>query len=372
MLMFLSLAFLIYGGLHYYALSKVWQAFPHSVAMASGLVLWGIAMTFAPLLIWFVVKQGWHGAAAALSWVAYCWMGFVFLFCCIGLVLDMGGLGAGLAGFAWRLKGMTALLAIGLPALALAGYAFFEARQIRVVHLHFTSPKLASQRLTIAQISDLHLGLMLGDSFLDRVVAILRQEKPDMIVATGDILDGQEDNLAGLAPRFRQLAPPDGMYAVLGNHESFAGLDTSLGFLDAAGFTVLRGESRQAGGIMLAGVDDPALGQQRRDMLAATRRALAAARQHAFVVLLKHQPVVDDAVPFDLQLSGHAHGGQIFPFGIFTRLVYGVRAGRYEYDGGRTLYINRGAGTWGPPMRLLAPPEITLITLERGNGPQAP
>ncbi len=370
MLIFLSLIFLIYGGLHYYALGKVWHAFPHTPALGAGLVLWGVLMTLAPLLIWFMVKQGWHGAAVALSWLAYCWMGFLFLFCCIALALDLGGMLAGLLGWSGRLTGMAALLAICLPALALAGYAFFEAGQIRVERLHISTPKLASGQLTIAQISDLHLGLMLGDGFVDRVAAVLREAKPDMIVATGDVIDGQGDNLAGLAPRLRQLGPPDGMYAILGNHESFAGVDMSTRFLEDAGFTVLRGEIRQAGGITLAGVDDPTLGKQAHAMTAEARHALAGLRERSFIVLLKHQPVVDDAIPFDLQLSGHAHGGQVFPFGMFTLMAYGVRAGMYRYDGGRQMYVSRGAGTWGPPMRLFAPPEITLITIRSGV-PQA-
>ena len=369
MLIFLGLIFLIYGGLHYYALSRAWQALPHSMVLAAGLVAWGVFMTFAPLLIWFLVKQGWHGVAAVLSWLAYCWMGFLFLFCCIALAVDVAGLLARVFGVSWQIRGLTALLVTALPALALAGYAFFEAGQIRVERLTFTTPKLPAGRVTIAQISDLHLGLIQGDPFVERVITKLRELRPDIVVATGDVIDGQGDDLAKLAPRFRELAPPGGMYAVLGNHEAYAGLETSLRFFRDAGFAVLRGESRQVDGVALVGVDDRALGKDAHTLPMETRRALAAARANTFVVLLKHQPAVGDEIPFDLQLSGHAHGGQIFPFGIFTLMAYHVRAGLYRYDDGRTLYINRGTGTWGPPMRLFTPPEIPLITLEGGQAP---
>ena len=91
---------------------------------------------------------------------------------------------------------------------------------------------------------------------------------------------------------------------------------------------------------------------------------LALANQGDFVVLLKHQPVADKAIPFDLQLSGHIHGGQIFPFGLLTRLVYGVNTGLTRLAEGRLLYVSRGTGTWGPPIRLFAEPEITLITIK--------
>lgn len=364
MLIFLGLIFVLYGGLHYYALSKVWQALPHSALLGGGLAMWGVFMTVAPLLVWFLVKSSWHGTATALSWLAYCWMGFLFLFCSIALLVDLARVLAGWLGVGWHLHGVAALLAVGVPALALAGYAFFEAGQVRVEQLTVSTPKLASGRVKIAQISDLHLGLMLGDSLLNRVTAILRQASPDVIVATGDMIDGQGDDLQLLAAKFRRLAPQVPMYAILGNHEAFAGAEASVKFFHDAGFTVLRGDTRQTDGVIFVGVDDATLGAGMHPLSQETQHALAAARDHAYVVLLKHQPVVDDAVPFDLQLSGHAHGGQIFPFGLFTLMAYGVRAGTYRYDGGRTLYINRGAGTWGPPMRLLAPPEVTLVTIE--------
>ncbi len=93
----------------------------------------------------------------------------------------------------------------------------------------------------------------------------------------------------------------------------------------------------------------------------------AAVSAHDFIVLLKHQPLADSDTPFDLQLSGHIHGGQIFPFVYLTRLTYHVRTGLTELADGRKLYVSRGAGTWGPPIRLFAPPEITLITLASNN-----
>jgi len=367
MLAFLSVAFLIYGSMHFYAFGKVWLAFPHTPALGLALTLWGIVLTFSPLIVWFMGKQNWHGAVVVASWVAYVWMGFLFLFCCIALAFDFGHALVALLGFKWPLDGMMAFLSVGLPALALMGYGFVEARQIQVEEIKIATPKLASGRVTIAQISDLHLGAMLGDEFLDRIIARLREAQPDIIVATGDIVDGQGDDLNDLARHFLTLKPPKGAYAIIGNHESYAGLETSLGFLRNAGFTVLRGESAAAGGIILVGVDDPSAGALAQEISMDTRKALITAGKDAFIVLLKHQPVVDGDIPFDLQLSGHIHGGQIFPFGLLTRLTYGVSSGLTRLADGRLLYVSRGAGTWGPPIRLLAPPEITLITIESGN-----
>lgn len=363
MLRLLGVALVIYGAMHLYALGKVWMAFPHSWAtgLASGLA--GVVLTLSPLLVWFLEREGWHRATVATAWVSYTWMGYLFLFVCIGLIFDLGHALATLLHLDWPLNPVPAFRTVSLLALALLGYGFIEARQIRVEEVNILTPKLASGRVTLAQISDLHLGIMLGDGMLDRVIARLREIDPDIIVATGDIVDGQGDKLAALARHFQSCTTPLGAYAVTGNHEYYAGLEKSLRFLRDAGFTVLRGESVQAGGIVLVGVDDPSAATSGQHAGLDTRQALASVTAQDFVVLLKHQPVVDRDTPFDLQLSGHVHGGQIFPFVYLTRLAYGVRTGLTELADGRWLYVSRGTGTWGPPIRLFAPPEITLITI---------
>jgi predicted MPP superfamily phosphohydrolase len=367
MLTFLSMVLLIYGAMHMYVLGKLWLAFHHSSGLTVALALWGIVMTLSPLILWQMTRQNWHGTAVIASWVIYLWMGFLFLFCCIALILDLGHALATLFGFKWRLNEPMTLVTTGLLAVALLGYGFVEARQVNIEEIRITTPKLASGQVTIAHISDLHLGMMRGEELLERVIASLRDIHPDIVVATGDIVDGQGDDLDGLARRFLAIQPPKGAYAIVGNHEYYAGLDNSLSFLHSAGFTVLRGESAATAGIILAGVDDPSAGAQVKEAGMAARAALASARKDTFIVLLKHQPVVDRDIPFDLQLSGHIHGGQIFPFGLMTRLVYGVRTGLTRLSDGRLLYISRGAGTWGPPIRLFAAPEITVIRIESEN-----
>ena len=367
MLVFLTVAFLIFGAMHIYALGKVWLVFPHTWGLGLTLALVGLVMTLSPLIIWYMAKQNWHGTAVVTSWVAYTWMGFLFLFCCIAMVFDFGHALMTIMGVKCHLNESMAFRAVGLVALAMLAYGFAEARRIQVEEIKITTPKLVSGRVTIAQISDLHLGMMLGDEFLERVMARLRELQPDIVVATGDIVDGQGDDINAMARRFSTLHPPKGAFAVIGNHEYYAGMENSLHFLRNSGFTVLRGESSATGGIILVGVDDPgavAVGQESR---MDTRKALASAPKDGFVVLLKHQPVVDRDAPFDLQLSGHIHGGQIFPFGLLTRLVYGVRTGLTQLADGRRLYVSRGVGTWGPPIRVFAAPEITLITIESEN-----
>ncbi len=364
MLAYFSLAFLIYGAMHLYALGKVWLACPHSFALGVSLAVFGMVMTFSPLALWYVTRQNWDSAAMALSWASYLWMGFLFLFCCIGLLLDLAHAVASLSGFRWPLNDSSTIRAIGIITLALTSYGFVEARRVQIEEVTIATPKLASGRITIAQLSDLHLGIMLGDEFLEGIIARVRELRPDIIVATGDIVDGQGNNLDEMARRLSALKPPMGAFAIIGNHEYYAGLGNSLRFLHRAGFTVLRGDSAEAGAITLVGVDDPSAATAGQEKRVDERRALALIPQSRFTVLLKHQPVVDRDAPFDLQLSGHIHGGQMFPLGLVTWLTYHAHTGLTILADGRRLYVSRGAGTWGPPIRILSPPEITLITIE--------
>ena len=269
----------------------------------------------------------------------------------------------------WRI----ALPAIwGLIALATA-WGAIEARRIRVERISFASPRLAAAGgpILVAQVSDLHLGMIERDGRLGQVLDILRRHEPDLLVVTGDLVDGSADHMEKLAAMWNAWRPPLGKYAVLGNHEWYVGLDNSVGFMERSGFTVLRqATAAPAPWLFLAGVDDPAGGARARVDAAAILPPAGPARP--FTLLLRHQPLVEKGTEgrFDLQLSGHTHNGQIYPFNWLVKRAYPMIRGLYRLDGGASLYVSRGTGTWGPPLRLGSPPELTLITLtpeiERG------
>jgi predicted MPP superfamily phosphohydrolase len=218
--------------------------------------------------------------------------------------------------------------------------------------------------LRIALLSDVHLGALVGAGRLRDILARVAALEPDIVLSAGDLVDGQADHLNRLAPALAALRPPLGKFAVIGNHECYVGLAHALEFHARAGFTVLRGAAVEVTPELgIAGVDDPAAARPGAPAATDERAPLAALAAARFVILLKHQPVVaaGSAGRFDLQLSGHLHKGQIFPFGLFVRLVYAARSGLTTLANGGWLYVSRGTGTWGPPMRVLAPPEITLI-----------
>lgn len=367
MLTFLSIVVSVYGAMHYYAFSKVWQLVPHTSGWLWTLALAGVILTLSPLLLWQLGRLNLHGGTAFVSWVVYLWMAYLFLFCSLALLVDASRFLAALGGFTLNQYNNMIILSILFFSFILSGIGLVSARQIQLEKISLATSKLspAIGKVSIVQISDLHLGAMLGEGFLQRVIEKIQKLQPDIIVATGDILDGQGDELDKLAQQFHALKPPKGLFAVTGNHEYFAGLDNSLRFLKNAGFTVLRGEAVATDGIVIAGVDDSTATRiMDQNSKPYTRQALPSINKNEFIVLLKHQPVIDKEDRFDLQLSGHVHGGQIFPFGLLTHMVYGLGTGLTRLADGRLLYVSRGTGTWGPPIRLFAAPEITLITIE--------
>jgi hypothetical protein len=189
-------------------------------------------------------------------------------------------------------------------------------------------------------------------------------------VSTGDLVDGELDSVEGLAEILRGIPAPRGKIAVLGNHEYYAGIDRSIAFTRKSGFTLLRDESVTIDdAVRIAGVDDPAGARYGRAGGTSEAALLGNRPDGRFTLLLKHRPQLDPATggKFDLQLSGHTHHGQLFPFRLLTRLAYPLLGGTHSVPGGGILHVSRGTGTWGPPMRFLAPPEITVVDIVRSS-----
>ena len=362
--MFFFVVFLLYGGIQLYFSSKAIHAF--DLAGIGWLLVnaWALLMTLAPLLLWRLERYpDYHAVTVASAWVIFGWMGFSFLFLWLGLAVDLYAWTARLANL--PLPGVrpafAALCTLAVVAWMLGLNSAFHPKVERITIISNKLPA-ESPSLRIVQISDLHLGVLIGKSRLDRLLTQIRDLQPDLLVSTGDLVDGEAHHLDGLSEAFAAYQPRYGKFAVTGNHEQYAGIGAALDFHARAGFTLLRGESVMlADAITLAGVDDPAVRAGHTDEQA----MLARIPQHRFVILLKHQPVINQAARFDLQLSGHTHNGQIFPFGLLVKLFYPMTQGDYALPGGARLHVSRGTGTWGPPIRIFAPPEITLIELKR-------
>jgi len=334
-------------------------------------------MVGAVFLIRSLERHEFELSARTLSWVAYLWMAFIFLFFSSSLVLDLVNLALRVPAWLGIPSGSIRPIAprftfalAAMLSIVICGYGYFDAQNIRTERLVFETDRLpkGTDKVTIAQISDVHLGLIVR---CDRLVAILEAVKaarPDIFVVTGDLVDAQINHLPGLRELLQEVPARNGKFAITGNHEYYAGIDKAIEFIQHSGLTLLRGESRDLGVIQIAGVDDRAAIQTRTGTPAPDLVALAGTdRSKKFVLFLKHQPHPDpEAIGrYDLMLSGHTHKGQIWPFTYFSKRAHPLHAGRYDVGKGSLVYTSRGSGTWGPPIRFLAPPEVTVIELVR-------
>ena len=385
MTLFLITFLSLYGGMHAYAFTRLRTAFSPGQMTTAILAVWMVLMTVTPILVRLAEGAGLERTARALTWPGYIWMGALFLFCTALAASDTIRLTAWLSHrlFSTAVPGYltaaTTCQAALIIALLASAYALYEARNVSTDHVTITTDKLppAVRRIRVVQISDVHVGLMFHESRLEGVLQAVRAAAPDILVSTGDLVDGRlsrEDVTSHLDPLATMIAAVPargGKYAVTGNHEFYAGLEQALEFTRKAGFTVLRNQSVMLpGGITISGVDDAAV--RRRGPSAATppeSDVLKSLSPHHFNLLLKHRPLVAETGHgrFDLQLSGHVHKGQLFPFNLLVRLQFPIPCGTTTATNGSTIHVSRGSGTWGPPMRLLAPPEVTIIDVIPSN-----
>ncbi len=221
----------------------------------------------------------------------------------------------------------------------------------------------------IVQISDLHVGPTIKAEFVNEVVERVNALKPDMIVLTGDMVDGSVDYLTEDVSPLARLEAPEGKYFVTGNHEYYSGVLSWIKKVEELGMEPLVNEhrvvNRNSSRLVLGGVTDISAGKSVPGHKSDPVASLKGAPDADAKILLAHQPVsVYQAAKagYDLQLSGHTHGGQYFPYSVLIGLFQPFVAGLYQHEKTR-LYVNKGTGYWGPPMRLGAPAEITEITL---------
>lgn len=379
MWIFLLAFLLLYGSLNGYFFLRACRALRPPAAARWILAFFLAVMTMGPVLVRLLERGGYPEAARLLGTVAHPWIAILFWFSFLALPADAWNLGVRLLGR--FLLGPRRLLLPARPTflaiLVLVAVAALrgaqQAGRLTVREMEITTPLLpaGARPIRIVQLADFHLGLQRGKGLLRETLRRMPGLRPDVIVSTGDLLDSSTRYIADWAPELRALRAPLGQFAVLGNHEYYAGLRGSLAFHEAAGFRLLRQETvRLAPHVVLAGVDDTAGlrgGQPCRHDDAA---ALAGVPDEDFVILLKHQPRVNPAAlgRLDLQLSGHTHGGQIFPFQFLVAPFYDYQRGIHRVGGNALLNVSRGIGTWGPPMRLLARPEICVITLRPASG----
>lgn len=251
-----------------------------------------------------------------------------------------------------------------LVALETVAAGKFMAGNVVIKNVELKNPKI-SQYTRAVQISDIHFSRVIDERFAEKIVPMINALTPDIVLFTGDYMDKGIANPLKIAEIMNKIEAPLGKYAISGNHEFYTGYFDCIEFIEKNGFEFMDGRVVEVGrNIAVGGVMDRSA-EQADVFYHEDEKVLRQFKNENFNIYLKHRPEFEDGDPahFDLMLSGHTHGGQIFPFSILVKIVNRYLAGLYELESGAKLYVSRGTGSWGPPVRFGATPEITLIEL---------
>jgi len=317
-----------------------------------------------------------------IAWPSSVWMGFGF---CLVSLLGLSDLLMGLSRVVLAAplspEDETSISAIRATIVAsgaaIAGVAALRSglgppRHQRV-EIELERWPRAFDQFRIVQITDIHIGKILGRRFAEHVVRRVNDLAPDLIAVTGDLADGEVRELADEVAPFGRLRAKRGVFFVTGNHDHYSGVVPWVAKVGELGMRALRNERveiREGDAVFdLIGVDDHRGSMIRDDGRESLPRALAGRDVRRPAILLAHDPATfrkASKLDIDLQISGHTHGGQIWPFCYIVRLAVPFVAGRYRRNGSE-LYVSRGTGFWGPPMRLFAPSEITELVIRSAS-----
>lgn len=372
-----TVIFLIFGGLNFYIGLRGWQALFSYVPFLSAKVYWPVFVLlscsylfsrFAEQFLPNVVYEG-------LTILGAYWMAFMFYFLLIIASLDLFRLlDRWLNLVPLELKqslNPTLGLIIFIIVIGIVGYGAWNAGHPRINHYDLSIDKQAGslEQLHVVMVSDIHLGTIVHNDHLTKLVNEVNSLKPDLILFAGDVFDEdvESKNKLQISETFRQLRSTYGAFAVLGNHEYIGGnADEAIKYLGEAGVKVLRDSLQEiAGSFNLIGRDDLSgarfKGAKREDL----KTIMQGINSTLPIILMDHQPSnlqepVEQGV--DLQLSGHTHNGQLFPIQYITQRIFEQDWG-FLRKGDFKLIVSSGYGTWGPPIRIGNNPEIVDITI---------
>jgi len=323
----------------------------------------------------FLGRYDFNSFSYFLSFSSSTWMGFTFFFCVFAAASDLirfllktfpvrGSVSiANSRGFRRTLVAVIAGL-----TLVTGGCALREAYKIGITRLDVPLLGLPAEMegLTVLQVSDVHYGMLVENGRLSEIVARINELNPDIVVITGDLVDESVSHMERMAGPLSKLKSRLGVFAITGNHEYYAGVDRVVAIMEGAGIHVLRNEvTVLPGGLQLLGIDDPTGARRVGAPVPDFNRIVSTLDPRKPSILLYHQPQNFEraaSAGVGLQLSGHTHGSQLFPLRPISHVLFSHLRGLYS-QGNSYMYVSRGVGTGGPPMRLGSPPELVYIRL---------
>lgn len=375
-ILFITFALSIFGSVNYYIFMRGWQSIPKELAVRIPYFIFFVAIALSFIAGRFLEHYSICIASNILIWVGSIWFGMM-------LYLFLGTAACDLLRFInWltnyipvpsprydRIKLMTAIAVTAAAALVVAG-GYINTLHPRIRTLVIDIPKKAGSRpcLDIALVTDIHLGTIISNSRLLKMVDMINIIHPDIVLLGGDILDedlapviqhNMGELLSGIRTRY-------GVYAVTGNHEYIGGVERACRYLSANGVTMLRDAAVLIdGSFYLIGREDRSISQFTGRERKPLEKIIRGVDRKLPLIMMDHQPIrLSDAIEqgIDLQVSGHTHHGQLWPANIVTGMIYEVSRG-YKQFGGTSVFVSNGYGTWGPPSRVGNIPEVVHIKL---------
>jgi predicted MPP superfamily phosphohydrolase len=365
----------VYGGAHYYLYtwfirliepSRFWR--------------WGMRMIFILLVISFplariLARYDFNAFNYFLTLVSSVWMGLSLYFFLLSLGSDLWLTLFRIMHFSPKIFIQRSLFyrrvlvaCITAAVVGIGGAALQEACNLGVTRVDISLRGLPPEMdgFSIVQVSDVHYGMLTENGRLSKIVDRVNELQPHVVVITGDLVDEGVSHMEEMAIPLSRLRVRHGVFAVTGNHEYYAGVDRAVSIMRAAGIKVLRNEVQVVSGrLQILGIDDPTGSRRLVNSAPDFDKLLSTLTPNGPTILLYHQPIHFEKAAFSgvgLQLSGHTHGGQLFPIRYISRMIYPLTPGLHQI-GESHLYVSRGVGTWGPPMRLMSPPELVYICL---------
>jgi predicted MPP superfamily phosphohydrolase len=365
----------VYGGAHYYL-----YAWFLRMTEPPRFLRWGLRVILILLVVSFPIarilaRYDFNAFNYSLTFISSTWMGLSLYFFLFSLGSELWLTLFKIIHFSPKVfiqrplfyrRVLVACIAAGV--LGVGGVALQEARNLGVTRVDISLRALPPEMdgFSLVQVSDVHYGMLTTNRELSRMVDRVNGLHPDIVVITGDLVDESISHMEEMKVPLSHLESRDGVFAITGNHEYYAGVERAIAIMKGVNIRVLRNEAQGLrGGLQILGIDDPTGSRRMGELAPDFDRLISTLDPQKPSILLFHQPILFEkaaSLGIGLQLSGHTHGGQLFPIRYISQLIYPRTPGLHQI-GKSYLYVSLGTGTWGPPMRLKAPPELVYIRL---------
>lgn len=368
-MLFLVIFLSVYFVLNLYFFKKVSKAINLNTVFV---YLFSLVMTILPIFYKLYDKAGFDNFYISFSILL--WIGFVLIFFVYYIFIDVYHV---LLNISHKILGHNpfphfpakiSFFAVIILSFITIAYGYYETLSLDIYQFKINSKKV-DRDIKILHISDLHLNQVMREDKIKLILDVYNKVKPDIVISTGDLVDGNVSNKDSYIALLNKINPPLGKYAILGNHEYYAGVSQSIKFIERSGFILLRDSYIYLPeNIAIVGMDDD------ESIKFGIKRSfndyslLDSVDKSRFVIFLRHQPKIerDIAGRFDLALSGHTHGGVLFPIKYILKKIFITDAGIVKI-GNSYVFVSKGVGTGGPPIRVGAPPDVAVFYIKKSQ-----